>query len=66
MAGKSDPKTRASQLRQRMAKQQAPARAEGPGDRVPQPGESPNAYVERRMRDTLKKDKSLTGRDRRR
>jgi hypothetical protein len=54
MARKPDPKGRASQLRQRVTKANVPARAEGAAPSAPQPGESPNAYVERRMRETLK------------
>jgi hypothetical protein len=61
MGGKPDSKTRASQLRQRMAKQRALARAEDAEPGARQPGESPNAYVERRMRETLKKTKRVRG-----
>jgi len=59
MAGKPDPKTRAARLRRRISKADAPARSGGPvtTPSEPRPGESPNAYVDRRMRDTLKKPK---------
>jgi hypothetical protein len=62
VAKKPDPATRAAKLRERLAKRRAgkDEPAEGPGaDDQPRPGESPNAYVERRMRETLKKKNEL-------
>jgi hypothetical protein len=51
-------KARASKLRERITqlKDRHVEVSEGlKPDRGPRPGESPNAYVERRMRETLKK-----------
>ena len=51
-------KARAAKLRDRIRQKrkeaQAPHTVEP--DSGPRPGESPNAYVERRMRETLKKE----------
>jgi hypothetical protein len=61
VANKPDPATRAARLRERLAKRQArqPEPATEPAEAgQPRPGESPNAYVERRMRETLKKGKT--------
>jgi hypothetical protein len=54
-----DSKTRAARLREQIAARRnrdADDEITRPGeDDGPKPGESPNAYVERRMRETLKK-----------
>jgi len=59
MGDEPDPATRADNLRERIKKPKQP-KAEPEDapldDSQPRPGESPNAYVERRMRETLKKD----------
>jgi hypothetical protein len=53
-----DAKARAARLRDRIREKredtETPDTAEP--DSGPRPGESPNAYVERRMRETLKKE----------
>jgi hypothetical protein len=59
MGDEPDPATRADRLRERIKKPTQPeAEPEDASsdDSQPRPGESPNAYVERRMRETLKKD----------
>jgi len=50
-------KARAAKLRERIREKRAEgARPQTPEpDSGPRPGESPNAYVERRMRETLKR-----------
>jgi len=59
MPDRPDSKTRASRLRERIAERKnrkidkATARDAENG---PKPGESPHAYVERRMRETVKKE----------
>jgi hypothetical protein len=56
---KPDDKDRAARLRERIAeKKREPVPETEPGDvdPGPRPGESPHAYVERRMRDTVKKN----------
>jgi hypothetical protein len=53
-----DAKARAARLRDRISEKREEAdtpQAPEP-DSGPRPGESPNAYVERRMRETLKKE----------
>jgi len=57
MAKKPDPTNRAANLRERIARRNTPEHepTDPDADRQPRPGESPNAYVERRMRETLKK-----------
>jgi hypothetical protein len=61
MADGSDPKERAAKLRERIAKLKPGAtdsdRAGGEDPAGPRPGESPHAYVERRMRETLKPER---------
>ena len=57
MPDKPDPKTRAAQLRKRIAQlktRKSPCPEPLP-DKGPEPGESPHAYVERRMRETTTK-----------
>ena len=51
-------KARAARLRQRIRKKRGEAETHHTvkPDSGPRPGESPNAYVERRMRETLKKE----------
>ena len=59
MGDEPDPATRADRLRERIKKLEQPdAEPEAApfDDSQPRPGESPNAYIERRMRETLKKD----------
>jgi hypothetical protein len=59
MGDEPDPATRADRLRERIKKLHQPeAEPEDTSadDSQPRPGESPNAYVERRLRETLKKD----------
>jgi hypothetical protein len=57
MPDKPDSKTRAAQLRKRIAQLKArkSPRPEPRPDKGPEPGESPHAYVERRMRETVTK-----------
>ena len=60
MAKKRDPATRAAKLRERIGKRKARAQeppANRGSDSQPRPGESPHAYVERRMRETLSQEK---------
>jgi hypothetical protein len=59
MGDEPDPATRADRLRERIKKLKKPEVEldDAPfDDNQPRPGESPNAYVERRMREPLKKD----------
>jgi hypothetical protein len=59
MGDEPDPATRADNLRDRIKKLKKPETEPEnvpSDDSQPRPGESPNAYVERRMRETLKKD----------
>jgi hypothetical protein len=62
MPEQSDAEARAKKLRERIVKlkrinerRQEEAAAAPPADGGPRAGESPHAYVERRMRETLKK-----------
>jgi hypothetical protein len=57
MPDEPDGKTRATKLRARIAKLKRASAEKSAEDTEdgPRPGESPNAYVERRMRETLKK-----------
>lgn len=52
-------KTRADRLRERIAQRNEPSanneNRDDAAESQPRPGESPNAFVERRMRETLKK-----------
>jgi len=61
MADGSDPMERAAKLRERIAKLKPGAtdsdRTGGEDPAGPRPGESPHAYVERRMRETLKPER---------
>jgi hypothetical protein len=58
MPAKPDSKTRAARLRERIA-QRKTRKPDAPGSPVPdpgpRPGESPLAYIDRRMRDTIRK-----------
>jgi hypothetical protein len=58
-----DSKSRAETLRDRIARQkrQAEERSRPVEESGPRPGESPHAFVERRMRETLKKKDPETG-----
>ena len=56
--GDTGDKDRAARLRERIAKKKQEHAGEataGEVDPGPRPGESPHAYVERRMRETVKK-----------